>query len=518
MLRRALLAVALVAAALPVAGATDTGAASRLPLGSPDLRETRDVRILAPGVTQTRIVRGTRSKADYFTVDVAFVPSREEARTLAKRLRADGYRPRVDTITERAPDDPEAGPLGYLVRVGQLASEAEAIALRDALAARGYAGLRVVDTAEDGGKTRGPWVVNVLEIDPDAFDGDVEARLGTSIVPGLEPLTGIAARANALAAVNGGYFVIGSADGTPGDLAGISVLDGDLVSEAVNGRTSLVLPLESGEGASIASLRTRQAVRAADGAERELDGLNRAPGLIRGCGGSGGDQPTELPKHDFTCLDASELVLYAPIFGEATPAGPGLEVVRDSSGVVTAVREPRGGPIPADGSVLGGTGEAAEWLRAHAGAGSAVAVSLGLSAEGAPLPVGEELAIVNGGPRLLREGAVEIRAAAEGFHWPERPEFYYRFGARRNPRTLAGVKADGTLVLVTVDGRRAGWSVGASFLESALIMRSLGAVDAVNLDGGGSTAMTVGASLVTRPSDPTGERAVGDALVLLTGS
>jgi SPOR domain len=123
MLRRALIAVALVAAALPVAGAADTRDAG-LPLGSPDLRETRDVRILAPGVTQTRIVRGTRSKADYFTVDVAFVPSREEARTLAKRLRADGYRARVDTITARAPDDPEAGPLGYLVRVGQLATEA----------------------------------------------------------------------------------------------------------------------------------------------------------------------------------------------------------------------------------------------------------------------------------------------------------------------------------------------------------------------------------------------------------
>ena len=46
-------------------------------------------------------------------------------------------------------------------------------------------------------------------------------------------------------------------------------------------------------------------------------------------------------------------------------------------------------------------------------------------------------------------------------------------------------------------------------------MDSLGAEEAVNLDGGGSTAMTLGTRLVTRPSDPTGERPIGDAVVLL---
>jgi exopolysaccharide biosynthesis protein len=40
-------------------------------------------------------------------------------------------------------------------------------------------------------------------------------------------------------------------------------------------------------------------------------------------------------------------------------------------------------------------------------------------------------------------------------------------------------------------------------------------VEAVNLDGGGSTAVTVGTELQTRPSDATGERPLGDAIVLL---
>ena len=115
----------------------------------------------------------------------------------------------------------------------------------------------------------------------------------------------------------------------------------------------------------------------------------------------------------------------------------------------------------------------------------------------------------------MEGGAVEITAFAEGFVYPENPEFYYRFGERRNTRTLAGITRGGDLLLVAVDGRRPGYSVGASFEESADIMDALGSREAVNLDGGGSTGMTIGDPLVTHPSDATGERPIGDALVLL---
>jgi exopolysaccharide biosynthesis protein len=56
--------------------------------------------------------------------------------------------------------------------------------------------------------------------------------------------------------------------------------------------------------------------------------------------------------------------------------------------------------------------------------------------------------------------------------------------------------------------------VGASFGESAAVMKALGARDAFNLDGGGSTGMTVAGNLVTRPSDPTGERPIADAILI----
>ncbi len=484
-----------------------------LPLGNPDLKETRRTERVAPGVTYTRIKRGEESKRDFYTVDVAFKTDRAAAEEIADQLREDGYRPRIKKVADRAPDDPANGPSGYLVRVGKFATQAEADALRAELTADGYDSTRTVYTGEDGGKTTGPWVVHALKVNPDRYNGTLAPELATKIVPERELLTGISARTGALAAINGGYFVIGPNDGTPGDLAGISVLEGALVSEAVDGRTSLVLPEGDGAGADVAALSDELSVRSSDGATRLVDGKNRKPGLIRGCGGEGGDAPTEEPKHDFTCTDPSELILFTPIFGASTEPGEGAEAVLNASGRVTALREGRGGPIPPDGSVLSGTGRGAEWLRDHAEPGRKIRLSERISGEGTRIGAGT--GVVNGGPRLLEDGEPEITAFAEGFVYPENPEFYYRFGERRNPRTLAGTTSGGDLLLVAVDGRRPGYSVGASFEESAGIMDALRSDEAVNLDGGGSTGMTVEQRLVTRPSDTTGERPIGDAVVVL---
>jgi hypothetical protein len=484
-----------------------------LPLGQPGLKETQATQQLAPGVTYTRIVRGQQSEKDYYTVDVAFYEDRAAAEASAARLEADGYDPDIVEVTQRAPDDPQGGPLGYLVRVGSFATQAEADALRAELTSRGYTGLRTVYTGEDGGKTSGPWVIHVLKVDSELFRGTLAPELATGIVPDRETLTSISTRTHSLAATNGGYFVIGPEDGTPGDLAGISMLEGTPVSEAVDGRTDLILPKGDGTGADVSAISDEFAATSADGATREIDGLNRKPGLIRACGGEGGDVPTELPKHDFTCTDASELILFTPIFGTSTDSGEGAEAVLNASGRVVEVRDVRGGPIPDHGSVLSGTGDGAKWVRAHARPGTKVRVKSNFSTDSASLS--GKTGIVNGGPRLLSGGSPDITAYAEGFVYPEDPEFYYRFGIRRNPRTMAGVTPGGDLLLVAVDGRKPGYSVGASFREEAAIMDSLGAGEAVNLDGGGSTTMTIGTRLVTRPSDPTGERPIGDAVVLL---
>ncbi|MEA2171011.1 MAG: hypothetical protein QOF76_4311, partial [Solirubrobacteraceae bacterium] len=59
------------------------------------------------------------------------------------------------------------------------------------------------------------------------------------------------------------------------------------------------------------------------------------------------------------------------------------------------------------------------------------------------------------------------------------------------------------------------WSVGATLREAARTARALGAADAVELDSGGSTTMTVGAGVVNVPSDAGGERPVANGLFVL---
>jgi exopolysaccharide biosynthesis protein len=81
---------------------------------------------------------------------------------------------------------------------------------------------------------------------------------------------------------------------------------------------------------------------------------------------------------------------------------------------------------------------------------------------------------------------------------------------------MAGIDRQGRILLVTVDGRRPDYSVGLSLMDGAQLMIGLGAVEAINLDGGGSTAMVINGKLVGSPSDPTGERAVSDAIIITT--
>ena len=340
----------------------------------------------------------------------------------------------------------------------------------------------------------GPWRVNVLSIAPGAR---VEVVAAGATGLRARPST-LSRRLAGVAAVNGGYF---ATDGNP---AGVLASGGAVLSEPVGGRSALAL----GARRRVTALRFGGAVTI-DGATRLLDGVNRAPGLVPACGGRGGDRPTERPDAATTCTDSSELVLFTPQWGSRAPRAGFHAIVR--GGVVGALGRRA---IPPDGSVLAGTGEGARYLREAAVAGVDVQHDLALEAPRGRLADETLAGIVGGGPRLLAGGRIRVRAAAEGFSPLSAPWFYGSFVAARHPRTLAGLRSDGTLLLVAVDGRRAGWSAGVTLPEAARVMRALGARDALNLDGGGSTAMTVRGRVISRPSDPTGERPVSDALVV----
>lgn len=92
-----------------------------------------------------------------------------------------------------------------------------------------------------------------------------------------------------------------------------------------------------------------------------------------------------------------------------------------------------------------------------------------------------------------------------------------RLPRERHPRTAIGLTSDGSALFVTVDGRRA-TAVGMTLPKFATLMRALGAVWAVNLDGGASTTMVVRGIVRNSPSGPYGERVVLTAVVLIPSS
>jgi hypothetical protein len=84
------------------------------------------------------------------------------------------------------------------------------------------------------------------------------------------------------------------------------------------------------------------------------------------------------------------------------------------------------------------------------------------------------------------------------------------------PRTGIGVTAGGRILLVVIDGRQPRWSLGPTLNEFAHIMKDLGAVTALNMDGGGSSSMVVESEVVNRPSDGH-QRLISNAVLVLPG-
>ena len=489
-----------------------------LPLGPRDLPESRSTATLQPGVTLTTITRGTPDPANVWTVEVAIprggndpdpdapptaLSGKAQADGLADGLSGAGFEPRVEDVTSPALADFAGGSIGYRVRVGRHATKAASDAELSQVRAAGFTASTVFTGWDGDSADRGPWVAQVLTIDPRTFRGDLVGDFGPDIER-RETTSALAAAKGATAAVNAGFFVLDPAAGAPGDPAGVGVYDGRLLSEATNGRPSFVFG-EDGRHAAVA--RHSWSGEVATGHRKlRLDGVNRVPGLIRNCGGVG-DSPTNRPLHDTTCTDPDELVLFTADYGQSTPAGPGIEVLVDRRDRVTAVRTTRGGALPPGTRAVQATGDAVGDLAAIATVGAKLTISSRLRGR-------TDDFVLNGGPELVRDGRLHATPAADGMVRPGDPSFYYGWVHKRNPRTIAGVDARGRILLVTVDGR-ATTSLGLSIAESAAVAQSLGMRDAINLDGGGSTTMVVDGVVINKPSDATGERPVGDAILVL---
>ncbi|GAA3291699.1 phosphodiester glycosidase family protein [Streptomyces cinereospinus] len=338
--------------------------------------------------------------------------------------------------------------------------------------------------------TRGPWVVNVLTIDPRKARGHLDTTYGPDLAR-TEKTTDLVRTTGALVGVNASFFTFTANTQYPGDPVGLGLYGGKLLSEPTSDPAEVNFVVDSrsdrvvmGKLSWSGSARNR-----ATGASLPLEFLNHPPVVPAGC--------ATLPDQT-ACTRPGDVVRFTPEFAASTPSGAGVEVVLDRRGCVVRTSATRGTALTAGQTSLQATGrEAAALVRVAAG-GCLHTTSVLVDEKGDRVPVHQHLHGVNGRYRLTAGGQVVVPDGTGSFF-------------ARNPRTVGGTTEDGEIVLATIDGRMTG-SVGTTLDETAAVAQALGLHDAVNLDGGGSTAMSVRGELVNKPSGTT-ERFVGDALV-----
>lgn len=345
-----------------------------------------------------------------------------------------------------------------------------------------------------------PQAIHVVRVERDNPFVTLTASLGRDQVEGTESVLNQARRVHkpgqsVVAGVNADFFASAPIAGQP---VGIHMERGELVVSP-NGRPVFGIDKDGNPVIRMAELRGE--VWREGSFEDEL--FARAP--------------IDEVNRPLTRL---EMVLYTPRLGADTPPVNGTLVTlrgiggpltpgATHTGVVVATDAIRSGNgmrarIPDDGVVLAARGPT-QVLLDELTPGEWVHFRVELAD-----PLQDVANAVAGWPILLQDGAkTELNGADP-------------LVAGRHPRTAVGYN-DAELLLVTVDGRQPGYANGMNLHELADLMAALGATDALNLDGGGSTTMLVRPpgrfepAVVNRPSDGH-ERTVANALFVLSSA
>lgn len=318
---------------------------------------------------------------------------------------------------------------------------------------------------------RGPKPGGVTTLEPILSN---ETLLGRETLSEMERrLAGTATTAG----VNGDYFTV--ATGLP---SGVLMQDGVLVSPPTSARASAGITSDGRlDIRRISFFGSWQGT----GEKHPLDTFNEAPG-------------------------SNGVALFTDRYGPTTPlvrgatvavlfpfpvAVPGLDL---SAAVGEVIRSGSPIEIPQGGAVLVARGAGATQLAAEAQPQTEVTVRLQLRPGWSGV-----VAAIGGGPQIVRNGSPVFRTGEE---------FTVTQLSPRAPRTGVGQLKDGRIILVTADGRQPGLSVGLTNFELAQTLARLGAVNAMALDGGGSTTMAYDGKLLNTPSDGV-ERRISTALV-----
>lgn len=316
---------------------------------------------------------------------------------------------------------------------------------------------------------QGPFKLWVMRIDPRQASINVVPVHAKDRAMGLETTEAMARRYGALAAVNGGYFAFGT-------YGGISknnyVLDGRVLGTWKDRSALIFCPEKRGvETLKVGMSRYEGAVSA--GKEKwPLDGVNRE-------------------RSD------GELIWYTSELGPSTLTRGGFELRLDSRKRVVGTAE-GDAEIPAGGSVLSGSGRSGEWLKRY----SALGQEMGVDARVTQDQACAAQDIVSAGPRVVREGKLDL---SEGG---------FAHAKARHPRTAAALTKDGRILFLVVDGRQRS-SVGMTLEELGTTLVEMGAWEAVNLDGGGSSTFYAAGRIWNSPSDGR-PRPVSDALLVFS--
>ena len=277
--------------------------------------------------------------------------------------------------------------------------------------------------------------------------------------------------------VNGDYFSL--TDGRP---SGILLRDGVLATPPN--------PSRSSAGVTLDGLLDVRKVRflgtwRGNGQRRALNFLNKAPGT-NGISLFTTDWGSATPR-----IEGSVAAVLAP-FTSATP---------NADLAVPVVATSQNGPVTISPgtAVLVARGTAAAKLQAEAQPGTTVTLRLILQPDWSTVADA-----IGGGPVVVRDGAPVYRSN-EAFTTSQL--------VPRGPRSAVGQRADGSVLLITTDGRQPGFSVGMTNFELAQTLVRLGAVRGMALDGGGSATLAFEGTVLNSPSDGK-ERAISTALML----
>jgi len=310
---------------------------------------------------------------------------------------------------------------------------------------------------------RGALTINLLDVDMVNSDVKVRPMLAGNDFHQLKDVTDHARESRAIAAVNANYF---KSNGTP---LGTLIIDGEWVAGPLFDRVSMGF--------------TR------DGYVR-IDRVNLY-GVLQS---SNPEVPTAwINNINQPRRTGSRFVAYTRRWGSHVQLPyDGVLVAVDAQGNVTDTN-PRNMGIPWGGYVLSDSknGAISKLQR-----GDTVSIAWHTK----PSAWSDVVNAVSGGPTLVKNGKVQLDLQQQHFtkRWT---------GSQIHARTAAGVTADNHLLLVTIEGPHTMWDL-------AKFLRDMGAVEALNLDGGGSTTMVVDGKAVTRGAK-NAQRRVASSIVLV---